>query len=1016
MTEVQSIDLDGERKQVTVLFADVMGSMDMAEDRDPEEWHRIMQRFFSILADGVHRFEGTVDKFTGDGIMAVFGAPIAFEDHARRACFAALKMLDDISEYAAELRRAHGLNFSARIGINSGEVVAGAIGDGGDGEYTAVGHTVGLAQRMEALAEPGKAYLTEATAELAHGFLALEDLGEFEIKGASRPVRVFELEGIGTARSRFDLSRERGFSRFVGRTEEMATLETGLERARAGEGAVVGIGAEPGIGKSRLCHEFVERARAAGVEVFEAQAQAHGSEIPFMPVLQMLRAYFGIVDGDPEQLVREKIAGRALLLDPELAEQLPVLFDFLGVPDPNRPLPQLSGEARQRALHGAVCRLVRAPNRHRPIVILIEDLHWLDEGSEALLEELIVAVAGTPTVVVLNFRPEYKRPWDEPPDYREIDLTPLGPADTAELLRDLAGTDATLEGLATLLHERTAGNPFFIEEIVRALAEAGNLEGERGAYRLARPVEGSGVPDTVQTVLAARIDRLGPEAKRLLQAASVAGKEVAERTLTAVAGTTGPEQGDAALRALIEAGFLYELELYPERVLAFRHPLTREVAYASQLGEQRRAMHAATARALIALNPERLDELAALIASHMESGGEALEAARWSARAAHWAGHSRPRDAIRLWAAAMRLVDSIEESQRGEETEALAVASRLLQLDYAWRLGMEHEEQVRLEEEAEELALRVGDLRSLALLQMLRHARPGLEQTTSEWIAGVTEARRLADKSGDLHLRVAIRAAGSYAYLCAADFEQLERTADEVLELAGNDPTIGAGIVIGSPVAWALGSKAIVRRERAEFEECAQWLERGLQLAEEQGDPETASWNRGTKALLLAMRGDPDAGVAIGKRNCELTERLGDVFSRSLALVNLGAAQLAAEDYQGALDSFEAAEGLYREAMDEGDELEAWRAAVRAEALTGVGRAEEAVELATRAVEAARVRELLWSLPLALLALGRARKAAGHDGAREALDEAAAVCEKTGALTTLASIEAEREALTTTAG
>jgi adenylate cyclase len=525
---------------------------------------------------------------------------------------------------------------------------------------------------------------------------------------------------------------------------------------------------------------------------------------------------------------------------------------------------------------------------------------------------------------------------------------------------------------------------------------------------LVRPIDDAGVPAGVQTVLAARIDRLEPEAKRVLQAASVAGKEVAERTLVLVAELTDPEAGEETLRQLIGGGFLYELELYPERILAFRHPLTREVAYGSQLAEQRAAGHAATARALIELNPERHDELAALIASHMESGGETLEAARWSARAAYWAGHSRPRDALRMWRAVTELTERLDPS---EEADTLAVSSRLLQLDYAWRLGMERDEVVRLESEAEEIAKRSGDRRSLALLQMLRFARPGLEQTTAEWIAGVVEAKRLADESGDLHLRVAIRAAGAYAYLCAADFDRLEQTADEVIELAGDDPGVGVGIIIGSPVAWALGAKALVRRERGELEECERLLEQGLRLAEEQGDPETASWNRGTKALLLAMRGEAEAGVAVGRRNCELTERLGDVFSRSLALGNLGAAQLAAEDYAGALDCFEEVERMYREAMDSGDELEAWRGAVRAEALTGVGRTAEAIEIAGRAAELARKRELLWSLPLALLALGRARAAAGGDGAREAFDEAAAIAGRTGSQVTLAAVEVEREAL-----
>ena len=985
-----------------MLFADVQGSMDLAEQRDPEQWREIMQGFFSILAEEVRRFEGTVDKFTGDGIMAVFGAPVAHEDHARRACFAALRMLDDIAEYAAELRRKHSLNFSARIGINSGEVVAGAIGTGGEGDYTAIGHTVGLAQRMEALAEPGKAYLTEATAELARGFFELEDLGQFEIKGASRPVGVFELAGVGTARSRLDLSRERGFSRFVGREQEMGALAKGLEQAKAAEGGVIGIVAEPGVGKSRLCHEFAERGRADGIEVFEAQAQAHGQEIPFMPVLQMLRAYFGIADDDPERTVREKIAGRALLLDPDFAEDLPILFDFLGVPDPDRPAPQLSAEARQRALREIVCRLVRAPNRREPVVVVIEDLHWIDPGSAAMLGDLFGAVEDTQTLVVVNFRPEYVRGWSGPSNYREISLEPLGPDDTRELLRDLAGEDPSLDGLAELVHERTAGNPFFVEEIIRALAEAGNLEGERGAYRLARPVEDTGVPASVQTVLAARIDRLDPEAKRLLQAASVAGKEVSEDTLGLISGLADDLQREALLNELTAAGFLYEAEVYPSRVLAFRHPLTREVAYGSQLADQRARTHAATARAMVELNPDRHDEQAALIAHHMEEGGETLEAARWSARAAYWAGTSRPADALRLWRRVTELAEGLEEN---DETTALGVMSRLLQLDFAWRLGMDKEEEARLIGEAEEIATRTGDLRSLSLLRVATTVRPGMPHVADTWLASVAEANRLADESGDLHLRIAVRAAGCYALLCVADFDGFEAALEEVLELCGDNHKAGAGIVIGNPYAWAVMGKGLARRERGDLDEAERLFDAALRIATEQGDPEITSWTRSNQSLMMTMRGEPDAGVALALRNCELTERLGDVFSRSLALSNLGGCQLAAGEAEAALESVEEAERVYRAAIDGGDEMEAWRAGIRAEALTAVGRAEEAIELAEWASDLARHRGMLWSLPLALRALGLARDAAGAEGAGEALDEAAAIAGQTGAMISLEEIE-----------
>jgi class 3 adenylate cyclase/tetratricopeptide (TPR) repeat protein len=995
-------EIDGERKQVTVLFADVMGSMDMAEQVDPDEWRQIMQQFFSLLSDGVSRFEGTVDKFTGDGIMALFGAPIAHEDHAARACFAALHIGELVTEYATELRRSRGLNFSVRIGINSGEVVAGAIGAHSQLEYTAVGHTVGLAQRMEALAEPGKAYLTEYAAKLARGYLELKDLGEFEVKGASRPVGVFELVGAGSARSRFDLSRERGLSRFVGRAEEMKLLEDALEQAKDGRGGVVGVVAEPGIGKSRLCQEFADRCRASGIDVYETQAQAHGTAIPFLPILQMMRGYFGIEDRDSERVAREKIAGRLLLLDSDFSDDLPLVFDFLGVPDPERPAPQVSGEARQRLLRGVVRRLYRASGRIN--VSVMEDLHWMDEGSEQLVAEAVSAVEGTSNLLLVNFRPEYAAEWADSPIYRRLPLVPLGPESTEELLADLAGEDPSLDGLAELVHDRTGGNPFFIEEVVRELVEAGYLVGDRGAYRLTRPVGDTGVPATVQAILAARIDRL-ETAKALLQAASVIGKEVPEAALKMVA-----DVDDAALaeglKELIGAGFLYEEEIYPERILAFSHPLTQEVAYGSQLGEQRAKAHAAAARALIELNPEKQDELAALIAQHLELGGEKLEATRWTARAAHWAGHSHPRDALRLWTQVSELVSDLPED---DETAALGVFSRLLQLDYAWRLGMQKDRVDALVNEAREIATRTGDLRSLALLRMLESARPGLVQHASEWTAAVDESIALADKSGDDALRMAIRTAGSYAYLSAGDFDHCEQLIDEALELAGDDHGAGTGIVIACPFAWCLMGKGFVRRERGEFDAGEELFGSALRIADAEGDPETASWTRGNLAGLMAVRGDLDPALALAQRNYELTERLGDVFSRHWALLNLGFVHLEREEPEPALDYIERADSIYMDAMGTGGEAEGWRKALIAQALLDVGRVAEALEFAEQGATIGRDRGLNWGLPRALRALARARLAAGVPGADQALEEAERVASGNRQMIELEEIRALRE-------
>src|SRR6266705_1016434 len=380
--------LEGERKQVTVLFADVKGSMDLAEQLDPEEWHRILDRFFQLLAEGVHRFEGTVNQYTGDGIMALFGAPIAHEDHARRACYAALHLAEALRRYGEELKRTRGLGFSVRMGLNSGEVVVGRIGDDLRMDYTAQGHTVGLAQRMEQLAEAGRAYLTEHTAKLVAGYFRLRDLGRLAVKGASGPLRVFELEGAGALRTRLDASRARGFTRFVGCADEMAALESALDRAVAGRGQVVGVVAEAGTGKSRLCFEFAERCRARGIPVYETHAVAHGKAVPLLPVLELWRRYFGITEQDSAQTARDKIAGRIVLLDPQLTDALPLMLDYLGVPDPERPAPRVEPEARQRQLADLMRQLGRARSQREPVVFLMEDLHWLDAASEQFLENL----------------------------------------------------------------------------------------------------------------------------------------------------------------------------------------------------------------------------------------------------------------------------------------------------------------------------------------------------------------------------------------------------------------------------------------------------------------------------------------------------------------------------------------------------------------------------------------------------------------------------------------------------
>src|SRR5262245_30531618 len=541
--------LEGERKQVTVLFADVKGSVELSAQLGPEEWHGIMDRFFRILADGIHQFEGTVNQYTGDGIMALFGAPIALEDHAQRACYAALHLKEQLRRYQDDVKRHHGVPFLVRMGINSGEVVVGRIGDDLRMDYTALGETVGLAHRLQEIADPGTIYLGAPTAALVSALFALRDLGLFELKGIGTPLRVHELQGARRLRTRLEASRARGFSRFVGREADMRVLEAAVEQAIGGQGQVVGVVGDPGVGKSRLCFEFVERCRARGLSVYEGHCRPHGKVLPFVPILELWRSYFGILEQDPPEEARQKIAGTLLLLGEEFREVLPIVFDFLGVGDRQRPMPLVYAEARQRILFGFVRRVTRARAKQAPFVVLVDDLHWIDLASDAFVDQFVDAVEGQRVLFVANFRPEYHAAWLRKSYYQQLQLLPLGLEATEALLDDVLGGAELLVPLRARIRERTCGNPFFVEEVVQSLLEKGTLEGARGALRLAQPVESLEIPGTVQAVLASRIDRLPEREKRLLQTAAVIGKKFSQPILSRVA-DLGNDELAAGLSAL----------------------------------------------------------------------------------------------------------------------------------------------------------------------------------------------------------------------------------------------------------------------------------------------------------------------------------------------------------------------------------------------------------------------------------------------------------------------------------
>ncbi len=669
--------LEGERKRVTVLFSDIQGSMAMSEQLDPEEWHLVMDRFFAIMTEGIHRFEGTINQYTGDGVMALFGAPIAHEDHAQRACFAALHLQSELRKYANELRIERGLPVAARIGLNSGDVVVGRIGDDLRMDYTAQGHSVGLAARMQQIAEPGKAYLTGATADLVRGYFALEGLGRSTIKGVREPVEVFALTGLGELRTRLDVSRSRGFSRFVGRSREVESLEEAFEEVRGGQGRIVGVVAEAGTGKSRLCFEFLERCRERGVTVYETYCLPHGRTLPLFPVLELYRNVFGIKDDDSPERARDKIAGRVVLIDEKLIDTLPLLFDFLGVPDPKRPIPVTDPELRTRRILDVLRRFTAARGERDAVVVLVEDLHWMDPGSTVFFNALIDSVPSGKLLLLLNFRPEFSGRWIQKSYYQQVPLAPLGAGEIDELMDFLLGRHPTLAELRTRVRERTGGNPFFIEEITRELAEQGHIVGARGAFRLETPIDAIPVPGSVQGVLAARIDRLDDEAKQVLQAASAIGRDF-PLALLATATERAPSDLAPILSKLVDDEFVYPTALYPDAEYAFKHALTRDVAYESLLGGRRRALHAALGRALESQAHAVRDERAALLAHHYEQAGELLAAARWYERAALWIGQSNVAECYEHWRKVRTLTASIEPTPEVRSQRIRACCQELM--------------------------------------------------------------------------------------------------------------------------------------------------------------------------------------------------------------------------------------------------------------------------------------------------------------------------------------------------
>jgi class 3 adenylate cyclase/tetratricopeptide (TPR) repeat protein len=842
--------LEGERKQVTVLFADLKGSMELLADRDPEEARKILDPVLTLMMDAVHRYEGTVNQVMGDGIMALFGAPLAHEDHAVRACYAALRMQDVVRRCSDDLRRTQGVEVQIRVGLNSGEVVVRSVGSDLRMDYTAVGQTTHLAARMEQLAPPGTVRLTAETMRLAEGYVEVRSRGPIPVKGVPAPIDIFELTGVGQARTRLQAATLRGLTRFVGRDAEVEHLRRVLTQAGAGRGQVVAIVGEAGVGKSRLTYEFTHSHRVQDWLILEASSVSYGKATSYLPVIDLLKGYFKIGDRDNHREMRDKVMGRVLGLDRAFEPLLPPLLPLFDVPVEDATWQTLDAPQRRQRTLDAVKRLLLRESQVQPLLVVFEDLHWIDGETQALLDSLVDSLGSARLLLLVNYRPEYQHGWVSKTAYSQMRLDALGAESAGELLEALLGDDPGLGPLKQLLVKR--GNPFFLEETVRTLVETKALDGSRGRYRLTQPLQALQVPPTVQTILAARIDRLAAEDKRLLQAASVVGKDVPFALLQAIA-----ELQDEALRGGLDrlraAEFLYETGLFPDLEYAFKHALTHEVTYGSLLQDRRRILHARIVDAIETLHRDRLSDQVERLAHHA-ARGELREKAMQYLRQAGVKARARSAlaDARAWFEQAIRVLDALPESP---STLNAGLETRLELRSVLTQMGEIRQVRERLRE-AEDLAERLNDDRQRGRVCALMTNSYSMLGELDEAHTSAIRALAIARELGDLELRVL-----ATAYLEQVQYfrGQFERAVDLAI---GNLSSSPADLVSEDFVRrgarpyvddrfWLVMSLAQLGR----FTEASQYDAEALQLAESTQHPHAVRQAHRAAALVCLLKG-----------------------------------------------------------------------------------------------------------------------------------------------------------------
>lgn len=819
---------------MTALFADIKGSTELMEDLDPEEARAIVDPALKLMMDAVHRYDRYIVHSTGDGIFALFGAPVAHEDHPQRALYAALRLQEAARRYSAQLVAEGGTPLEARVGINTGEVVVRTLTTAdGHAEYTPIGHTANLASRMQAVAPTGSIAITEHTRRLVEGFFALKPRGPARIKGVSEPVSVYEVTGIGALRSRLQRAAGRGLTRFVGRDREIEALCLAAEFARTGSGQIVAAMGEPGVGKSRLFYEFKAK-NQSGWMVLEAFSISHGKASAYLPVIDLLSNYFGIALNDDERTRREKVAGRITILDRSLENALPYLFSLLGITEGDDPLAQMDGQIKKRRTLDGIKQILLRESINRPLMLIFEDLHWIDGESRALLNLIADSISNARVLLLVNYRPEFTDDWGDKPHYRQLRLDRLGKKNAQAMLEALLGPSTDMDPLKRLIIEKTEGNPFFTEEIVQGLIDEGVLARNAGLH-LTKSLRELKIPATVQAMLASRIDRLPPNNKELLQTLAVLGREFSLRHLHATAGTSAFAI-ERMLADLQSGEFIYEQPTSGDSEYIFKHALTQEVAYNSILSERRKALHGRAGEGLEVIFAANLADHYDDLAHHYRLSGNAPKAIEYLRLAAEQA---------------------MNRSAYGEAAEQIKDALEVL-----------IKQPDSLERDRTEIALRFR----LAVCVTLGVIGAFASASTSD---NLERARDLCMKLGDESSLMDILAALAFVYTSRPEGQKADTICKELLAVAtktGNPEMAGqARSWLGFSAFWA-----------GDFSEAVEQLEQARKLPAgrmPRWEVTFGNWRtvgRSVGALAWWISGYPDRAIGISREALIILREKGE--------------------------------------------------------------------------------------------------------------------------------------------